>query len=684
VKSHLSRPAPPLSGVTLCPSNGRTKRYTAVVVVACYAMVVAFLVGLGLALAAPSARAAFLPLHLRVDGGEDSWHAQRLFALQWSNPAGVAAVHYRVLDADGQVVVSETRLAWAATSIQPVSVPPIPAAYTAEVWLERGDGSEGEQVNAMLRFDDVRPGSVAPAPPMGWIGRTAFPYTLRIGQPDGIAPLSGIRGYAVSVDGAPEGAPCGAEVCSDAEIDLSGGIDARSLQIGELPEGLNYVHAVAVSGSGMASATAGNAVLRVDKTDPEVRLAGYPSGWSNVPVTLVVEASDGASGMAPSGSAGPFTAIRVDGGAPTVANGDSVSTTVIGSGVHEVAFYARDAAGNVADGGGSNGQANHAPATATVRIDREPPELAFAVAQDPSEPERIEARAFDRHSGLNTACGSIAVRPRGSGERFSPLPTEFTNGMLRAHWDSAAYASGEYEFRARACDRAGNVGSTTSRADGTPMRLQSPLKSPVRVIARARPRAIPYGRGVWFGGHLITARNTPLADVPVQVIERFEAGGVPGERRTIVRSDASGSFDVHLLPGPTREVIASVAPTATVQGASSVPLALLVPSHVALRVPSRRAEVGGRPLLFRGKVAARDAEIPADGKVVELQFRLPGGEWSEFRTVRTDQRGKFRYAYRFSDDDSRGVRFQFRAYAPAQAGWPFEPAGSRPVTVLGV
>lgn len=75
--------------------------------------------------------------------------------------------------------------------------------------------------------------------------------------------------------------------------------------------------------------------------------------------------------------------------------------------------------------------------------------------------------------------------------------------------------------------------------------------------------------------------------------------------------------------------------------------------------------------------------MPEDGKVVHLQFRLPGLPWSEFRSVRTNASGRFRYAYRFSDDDSRGARFQFRAYAPAQAGWPFEPAGSLPVSVLG-
>jgi hypothetical protein len=95
------------------------------------------------------------------------------------------------------------------------------------------------------------------------------------------------------------------------------------------------------------------------------------------------------------------------------------------------------------------------------------------------------------------------------------------------------------------------------------------------------------------------------------------------------------------------------------------------------------ARVGGRPVVFRGGIAANGTAIPAEGKVVQLQFRLPGLPWSEFRTIHTDPHGHFHYAYRFADDDSRGVRFQFRAYAPAQAGWPFEPAGSLPVQVLG-
>ena len=105
--------------------------------------------------------------------------------------------------------------------------------------------------------------------------------------------------------------------------------------------------------------------------------------------------------------------------------------------------------------------------------------------------------------------------------------------------------------------------------------------------------------------------------------------------------------------------------------------------RVSLRTSSRRAKVGGRPLVFRGRVAAAPGTIPAKGMPVQLQFRLGRRRWSAFRTVQADARGRFRYAYRFADDDSRGARFQFRAYIPAREGWPYEPAGSRPVLVRG-
>ncbi len=379
----------------------RTKRCTSAIALA-----------LSLALVCPAAAGATVqPIDLQVDGGEDNWHSSRMFALSWNNPPGVAAVHYRLLGPSGGVLIGDTTLPWAANAIEHLSVPAAPGAYTAEVWLEESNGAQGPATSAKLRFDDARPGAVEPLASPRWIGRSAFPYTVHLTHPSGPLPISGIRGYAVSTDAFPTGSPCAGPTCSAVETDLQGGISADSLPIAELPEGINYLHAVAVSGSGTPSAPAGTAILRVDKTEPLTRIEGVPVGWSGGPLTLTAEASDAGSGMAPTESAGgPFTAIQIDGAAPTIAAGASVSTTVIASGVHTVAYYARDAAGNVADGASGNGRINRPPAAVTVRIDREPPRLAFAAA-----PERPGPGA-DRGTGRGSL---LRARPQPGIDRGS-------------------------------------------------------------------------------------------------------------------------------------------------------------------------------------------------------------------------------------------------------------------------
>ena len=679
---------------------------------------VALTVVASLAVLPPGAAATdfILPRDLQVDGGEEAWHADNLFRLHWENPAPIGAVHYRVRDEADTVVVGDTRIGWETDRIDNLRVPGTPGAYTAEVWLEDGAGNQGPPATVKLRFDDLRPAQAEPLPSPGWIGRTELPHTVRLGHPAGQPPVSGIRGYAVSVDRAPDGDPCAApDRCTEAETDLRGGAGDDLLQIAELPEGTSYVHTVAVSGSGMRSAVPGHAVLHVDKTDPVTRLAGVPGGWTNRAVALTASATDAASGMEPDGEGGsPFTAIRVDGGAAAIAAGDSVGTTVIAAGVHTVAYYARDAAGNVNDGGGGNGQPNRPPSTAVVRIDRDAPSIAFANSQSPRDPELIEARVTDPLSGPDPSRGRIAVRRAGSGDRFEPLPAETGGGRLRARWDSDSYPAGEYEFRATGYDAAGNAVATERRANGSRMVLPSPLKTPtalragfggrvlvwhrcvrrggkrrcrrqtVRGFAR-RPaaRLLPHGRGTLFSGRLVAGLRTPLAGMPVQVIEHFDAGAGQPERVSTVKTGADGVFTARLAPGPSRKVVAIFRGTRALTRSGSRRIRLGVRGGLRMRASAAVAAVGGRPVVFRGRVAAAAGAIPPGGKSVQLQFRLPGIPWTEFRTIETDRRGRFRYAYRFSDDDSRGVRFQFRAFAPAQSGWPFEPAGSRPVAVRG-
>jgi hypothetical protein len=633
------------------------------------------------------------PADLRVAGGEDTWHPDNRFELEWTNPPGaapLAAVHYRIRDPRG-TAIGETRLGWITEGIAALNLPSVSGLYAVEVWLEDSVGEQGPPATARLRFDDARPGSIEPLPVPDWIGRTAFPLRIRLGHPLGPTPVSGIRGYAVAIDAEPGGDPCtAADRCTDEETSLRGGVNDDSLTIAALPEGTSFLHAVAVSGSGMKSAASGQAVLRVDTTDPFTRLTGAPGGWVNHPIGLTATATDAGSGMEPDGDGPPpFTAIRVDDGAPKIALGGSVVETVIGAGAHRVAYYARDAAGNVDDGGGGNGIANHPPRTTVVRIDREPPSVAFANAQDPRDPDLIRVRVADSLSGPDYSRGWIGMRPRGSGDRFEPLPSQPSGDSdLRARWDSDASPPGEYEFRAVGYDAAGNATVTTRRANGAAMVLSNPLKAATALLAgfggRALPRTVPYGRGVRLSGRLTAAGGTPLAGMPVRIVEAFAAGATPAARTSTVRTRSGGDFSIRLAPGPSRQVTATFDGGPTLTRSTSRPLDLRVRSGVRLRTSSAIARIGGTPLVFRGRVASPQGAIPSEGKSVQLQFRLPGLPWAEFRTIQTDRRGRFRYAYRFSDDDSRGARFQFRAYAPAQSGWPYEPGGSRPLAVRGI
>jgi hypothetical protein len=633
------------------------------------------------------------PLDLRVSGGAETWHTDNRFSLGWAIPAptgqALKATLYRIRNPQGNEIYSG-RLDWVAEGIYPLAVPNIPGAYGVEVWFEDTAGAQGAPASTYLRFDDARPATIAPFPPPGWIGRTAFPLRIRLGHPPGSPPLSGIRGYAVTIDSRPESIPCAAaDLCTDAETTLRGGIEEDELPIAGLPEGTSYLHAVSVSGSGMKSATAGHALLHVDLTDPITQLTGVPDGWTDRPVPLLARATDADSGMTPSGgNLPPYTAIRVDGGTPRSATGATVETSVIGEGVHRVAYYARDAAGNVDDGGHSNGVANRNPRTATVRIDRTPPTVAFANSQDPRAPDLVRAWVADDLSRADPSRGWIGVRLAGSGDGFQPLPTHMAHGdELRARWDSDTYPVGDYEFRATAYDAAGNLAVTNRRRNGAPMVLSNPLKASTALTAgfggHLSKRIVPYGRGARLGGRLTTGIRSPLAAMPVRIVERFAAGPGPAVRVSTVKTGPDGAWSIPLAPGPSREVEAIFPGSATLGRSAGGPLRLSVRSAVRLDASSRVARVGGAPLVFRGRIVPAEA-IPAGGKAVQLQFRLAGLAWSEFRTIQADRRGRFRYAYRFSDDDSRGARFQFRAYAPAQENWPYEPSGSRPVLVRGI
>jgi hypothetical protein len=591
-----------------------------------------------------------------------SWQSRRAFAIEWDPiaPPNPTEAIYELRDSEGALVGELSRSL--GRMRDDIEVPPVPDAYTVEAWLANASGESGPHSVATLRFDNAAPAPPRVDPSAGWV-LGADAAVVQIGAPSDPPPLAGIAGYAVTVDAG--SSPCAQPThCLAGEIDLPGG-KGGALSLGTLPEGVHIVRAAAVSGSGVPSAIT-VATVRVDASAPLVSLAGAPADWSSGPVQVTVRATDGLAGMAASGLLGPFTAIAIDGGPPGRALGDEVSAWIAGSGSHRVECFARDAAGNLSS-----------PLSAAVRIDEDAPHVAFSAVQDPAEPERIEATVSDPLSGPSTDRGSIGIRLAGTRARYEQLPTRNAGDRLVAGWDSDSYPPGKYELVATGYDAAGNSAAGTERAHGSRMVLVNPLKAEVELTARLSGKRLT-GRLRRFGAG-------PLASRDVVVTETFAAGSELPQRSTAIETDRQGAFAFRLGAGPSRDVVVRFAGTPLLSRAASRSTHFDAATKVGLRSSGSSARVGGSPVVFSGTIASRGTTPgAAAGLPVELQFRFGRSPWSEFRTVEANARGRFRYRYRFSDDDSRGVRFQFRAYVKGREGWPYGPGTSRPVQVKGV
>ncbi len=650
---------------------------------------------------------------LQVEGG-NVWHADNgSFTVFWdANPPGSPPVHWGIRQTPG-LPMPGWPLEQATTDplVGGVRVPPSPGVYYFEAWGENPydyTARYGPPVLVPLLFDDARPQPVAVSAP-AWVAAGSG-FRVQLSHPPEPLPISGIHGYAIAVDEHPDGRPCApVDRCAPGEEDLQGGIGADTTELPGLPEGVSYVHAVAVSGSGMASSAVGTTRIGVDGTPPTVHVEGLPSGWAAGPVRLTAIAEDPLSGMKAAGAGGPLTAIAVDGAPAHLAPGAAVATMVAGEGVHQVSFYGRDAVGNTGDGSLPFAH----PGTAAVRIDETGPTVRF-LGGDPGDPERIEATVSDALSGPDPDRGLIEIRPAGAASRFQPLPTYAGRGRLVARWNSDDFPHGDYELRATGYDAAGNATTSTAGPRGAPLVLHDPVKREARLAfgfgagrlvfqrcsradgsrrchravvrsyaKRPAARTLPCCHGAVVGGRLLDTAGEPLVGQTVEVVETLARGARNAARRTALTTDVDGRFSTRLAPGPSRTVTAEFPGTRRLTRALGRDLRLRVRAAVHLRVSTAHVAVGGTPVVFSGRIAHPEARLPASGLPVELEFRLPGTAWAPFRTVQSDASGRFRYPYEFSDDDSAGVRFQFRAFVPATGNWPFAPATSRPLSVTG-
>ena len=125
---------------------------------------------IGLLAPAKEAQAAPSPPAVLEVAQGAGWSAEGRFDLRWKNPAGgapIVAVHYRVLDPLGSVVLGPRRIDWATERVDGVRVGAAPGVYTAEVWLEDAGGGSGQAATARMRFDRTPPGPSKPLPVAG-------------------------------------------------------------------------------------------------------------------------------------------------------------------------------------------------------------------------------------------------------------------------------------------------------------------------------------------------------------------------------------------------------------------------------------------------------------------------------------------------------------------------------------
>jgi hypothetical protein len=219
------------------------------------------------------------------------------------------------------------------------------------------------------------------------------------------------------------------------------------------------------------------------------------------------------------------------------------------------------------------------------------------------------------------------------------------------------------------CTTAGSAstrppGSTTLSASWRGTRRQSVISS--------------YGRAPAIDGRLLGPGGAPVGGATIDLIGTPSyVGGAPIAMPS-PRTRPDGRFSVSLPAGVGSRTLCFAYRQA---GGASAPVAtrtltLNVRAGILLRVVPRTASVG-RSIFFHGRL--RGGPVPVDGKQLVLEARSPGGQWLEFRVIRTNPRGRFSASYTFRFPGP--ARYQFRALSEPESDYPFAAGTSNTVAV---
>ncbi len=379
------------------------------------------------------------------------------------------------------------------------------------------------------------------------------------------------------------------------------------------------------------------------------------------------------------------------------------------AGEYAFRFWLRDEVGN------ENG-ANSA--AVPLRFDDVPPALTFGVAAPSPAPEAVLADVADPLSG--PAAGSISYR-RADSERWLELPTRLApagSGKAQLTAPTPQLADGVlYLFRAEAKDGAGNLATTTLRADGTRMELRGGDAGPgatkgaggggaggsdgggerakARLFARLRggrgrghgaggrggdALTVPFGGRASLSGRLVSADGAPLAGRELRVLARPSRGALSKPLAATPKTGEHGGFSLRLAPGPSRKLAVVFAGDGGLRPAARRGLDLRVRGGVSLAARPERLRTG-QTVRLSGRVRTRGAAVPRRGKLVAIQYlEQATGSWRPVLVTRSDHGGRFHARYRFRYVSGE-ASIRLRATALAEERWPYAPGSSPPVTV---
>jgi len=301
----------------------------------------------------------------------------------------------------------------------------------------------------------------------------------------------------------------------------------------------------------------------------------------------------------------------------------------------------------------------------------------------------LNLRASDRGGGLYR----VRILVDGSSARNVPFagtanrcvePFAYTvpcplSGESKISFDTTQLADGRHQFALAVVDAAGSSVQTAP----TDIAVDNAGRSCIYGIAgnsapkfKVRKRTWPAraGQRPAVAGYLMLGRK-PVRGAMVRAVSRSR-----GERHFspagYARTTRRGHFRLRLRAGTSRKVrLAYCAPG----GGAVKDLRIKVTASSSLRA-NRRSVSNGQKVMFRGRLTGRP--VPRVGKLVEVQafFR---SHWRTISTTRTTRTGLWHFAYRFGGTRGR-VRYRFRAFIPAENGYPYEPGASSPASVVVV